>query len=117
MCVTTRRRLRRRDAVQVVAAPLRPQRVLARVLPRRRPVRPVVRLHRSRNATSMKRMLAGNAEVAAATQDNKSPALPGFFVVRLARAHFWRCESSREQTTASEVKRNCARVTERGEKP
>ena len=35
--------------------------------------------------------------------------------VRPARAHSWRCKSSRELTTASEVKRNCGRVTDRGE--
>jgi hypothetical protein len=32
-----------------------------------------------------------------------------------ARAHSWRCKSSRELATASEVKRNCGRVTDRGE--
>ena len=35
--------------------------------------------------------------------------------VRPAWARSWRCKSSRELTTASEVKRNCVRVTERGE--
>jgi len=35
--------------------------------------------------------------------------------VRPARAHSWRCKSSRKLATASEVKRNCARVTDRGE--
>ena len=35
--------------------------------------------------------------------------------MRPAWARFWRCKSSRELTTANEVKRNCARVTERGE--
>ena len=35
-------------------------------------------------------------------------------MVRPAWARSWRCESSRELTTASEVKCNCARVTERG---
>jgi len=34
--------------------------------------------------------------------------------VRPAWARSWRCKSSRELATASEVKRNCARVTERG---
>ena len=38
-----------------------------------------------------------------------------FPLVRPARARSWRCKSSRELTTASEVKRNCVRVTERGE--
>jgi hypothetical protein len=35
--------------------------------------------------------------------------------VRPAGAHSWRCESSRELATANEVKRNCGRVTDRGE--
>ncbi len=39
----------------------------------------------------------------------------GFFLVRPARAHSWRCKSSRELITANEVKRNCMRVTECGE--
>jgi hypothetical protein len=39
----------------------------------------------------------------------------GLFLVRPARAHSWRCKSSRELTTASEVKRNCGRATDRGE--
>ena len=37
-----------------------------------------------------------------------------FFRVRPAWAQSWRCKSSRELTTANEVKRNCVRVTERG---
>ena len=38
------------------------------------------------------------------------------FFVRPARAHSpWRCKSSRELATANEVKRNCGRVTDRGE--
>ena len=40
---------------------------------------------------------------------------PAFFRVRPAWAQSWRCESSRELTTANEAKRNCVRVTERGE--
>jgi len=32
-----------------------------------------------------------------------------------AWARSWRCKSSRKLTTVSEVKHNCARVTERGE--
>lgn len=43
----------------------------------------------------------------------KGPASAGLFFVRPARAHSWRCKSSRELTTASEVKRNCGRVFER----
>ncbi|CAP41376.1 hypothetical protein Bpet1044 [Bordetella petrii] len=35
--------------------------------------------------------------------------------MRPARAHSWRCKSSRELATANEVKRNCARATDRGE--
>ena len=35
--------------------------------------------------------------------------------MRPARAHSWRCKSSRELATANEVKRNCGRVTDRGE--
>jgi hypothetical protein len=35
--------------------------------------------------------------------------------VRPAWAHSWRCKSSRELITVSEVKRNCMRVTECGE--
>jgi hypothetical protein len=35
--------------------------------------------------------------------------------VRPAWARSWRCKSSRELATVSEVKRNCVRVTERGE--
>ena len=38
-----------------------------------------------------------------------------FVIVRPAWARSWRCESSRELTTASEVKCNCVRATERGE--
>ena len=34
--------------------------------------------------------------------------------MRPAWARFWRWKSSRELTTANEVKRNCARVIERG---
>jgi len=33
-----------------------------------------------------------------------------FFIVRPAWARSWRCKSSRELTTVSEVKRNCVRV-------
>ena len=36
-------------------------------------------------------------------------------MVRPARAHSWRCKSSHELATANEVKRNCGRVTDRGE--
>ena len=36
------------------------------------------------------------------------------FHVRPAWAHSWRCKSSRELVTVSEVKRNCIRVTECG---
>jgi hypothetical protein len=36
-------------------------------------------------------------------------------LVRPAWAHSWECKSSREQATASEMKRNCGRVTDRGE--
>ena len=43
------------------------------------------------------------------------PALCRFFCVRPARAHSWRCKSSRKLATANEVKRNCGRVTDRGE--
>jgi len=35
--------------------------------------------------------------------------------VRPAWAHSWRCKSSRELATVNEAKRNCVRVTERGE--
>ena len=35
--------------------------------------------------------------------------------MRPAWAHSWRCKSSRELVTVSEVKRNCMRVTECGE--
>ena len=34
--------------------------------------------------------------------------------MRPAWAHSWRCKSSRELVTVSEVKRNCIRVTECG---
>ncbi len=34
--------------------------------------------------------------------------------MRPAWAQSWRCKSSRELTTANEVKHNCARATERG---
>ena len=37
------------------------------------------------------------------------------FLVRPARAHSWRWKSSRKLATANEVKRNCGRVTDRGE--
>ena len=37
-----------------------------------------------------------------------------FLHVRPAWAHSWRCKSSRELVTVSEVKRNCERVTDRG---
>ena len=37
-----------------------------------------------------------------------------FLFVRPAWAQSWRCKSSRELTTASEVKRNGVRETERG---
>ena len=36
-------------------------------------------------------------------------------MVRPAWALSWRCKSSRNQAIESEVKRNCARATERGE--
>ena len=35
--------------------------------------------------------------------------------MRPARAHSWRCKSSRKLATVNEVKRNCGRVTDRGE--
>ena len=38
----------------------------------------------------------------------------GVFLVRPAWAHSWRCKSSRELVTVSEVKRNCMRATECG---
>ena len=44
-----------------------------------------------------------------------APATGGVFLVCPARAHSWRCKSSRELATANEVKRNCGRVTDRGE--
>ena len=37
-----------------------------------------------------------------------------FVFVRPAWAHSWRCKSSRELVTVSEVKRNCMRATECG---
>ena len=40
--------------------------------------------------------------------------MPAFLMVRPAWAHSWRCKSSRELVTVSEVKRNCMRVTECG---
>ena len=43
-----------------------------------------------------------------------APAM-GAFLVRPTRAHSWRCKSSRKLATANEVKRNCGRVTDRGE--
>jgi len=36
-------------------------------------------------------------------------------MVRPARAHSWRCKSSRKLITANEAKRNCMRATECGE--
>ena len=38
----------------------------------------------------------------------------GLFLVRPARAHSRECQSPHELITASEVKRNCGRVTDRG---
>ena len=35
--------------------------------------------------------------------------------MRPARAHSWRWKSSRKLATANEVKRNCGKVTDRGE--
>jgi hypothetical protein len=47
---------------------------------------------------------------------SQKPAKSGlFFRVRPAWARSWRWKSSRELTTANEAKRNCVRVTERGE--
>jgi hypothetical protein len=46
----------------------------------------------------------------------KSPSQDGlFFVVRPAWAHTCGCKSRCELVTVSKVKRNCVRVTERGE--
>lgn len=45
----------------------------------------------------------------------KAPAQSGAFFVRPARAHSWRCKSSRKLATANEAKRNCGRATDRGE--
>ena len=42
------------------------------------------------------------------------PLRRDLFLVRSAWAHSWRCKSSRELATVSEVKRNCMRVTECG---
>ena len=39
----------------------------------------------------------------------------GFVVVRPAWAHSCGCKSHRKLVTANEVKRNCGRVTDRGE--
>ncbi|MEX1226268.1 MAG: hypothetical protein WD623_07180 [Marinobacter sp.] len=51
--------------------------------------------------------------------DTTRTPLPGHqcraFLVRPARAHSWRCKSSRKLATANEVKRNCGRATDRGE--
>jgi hypothetical protein len=44
-----------------------------------------------------------------------SAAFGSPFFVRPARAYSWRCKSSRKLATVNEVKRNCVRVTERGE--
>ena len=41
--------------------------------------------------------------------------MAGFFHVRPACAHSWRCESSRKLITTNEVKRNCEKATDRGE--
>ena len=43
------------------------------------------------------------------------PRFGGVSVVRPAWAHSWRCKSSRKLATVNEVKRNCGRVTDRGE--
>jgi hypothetical protein len=47
-------------------------------------------------------------------RDKKAGFEPAFFV-RPAWAHSCGCKSHRELTTVSEVKRNCGRVTDRGE--
>ena len=47
--------------------------------------------------------------------NEKRPDWFGAFLVRPARAHSWRCKSSRELATANEAKRNCGRATDRGE--
>ena len=43
------------------------------------------------------------------------PRKAGLYLVRPVRAHSWRCKSSHKLATANEVKRNCGRVTDRGE--
>jgi hypothetical protein len=45
----------------------------------------------------------------------ESVMIPPYPDVRPARAHSCGCKSHRELITASEAKRNCVRVTERGE--
>ncbi|MEX3583615.1 MAG: hypothetical protein VB137_15580, partial [Burkholderia sp.] len=68
------------------------------------------RLRFSKAVTPSRRVFAEPASM-------KNAALRRHFlyVVRPAWAQSWRCKSSRELTTANEAKRNCVRVTERGE--
>ena len=47
--------------------------------------------------------------------DEKTGLGPVFFMVRPAWAHTCGCKSRRKLITTNEVKRNCVRVTERGE--
>ena len=47
--------------------------------------------------------------------EGRNLLVPPYPDVRPARAHSWRCKSSRELATANEVKRNCGRATDRGE--
>src|SRR5690606_13280913 len=53
--------------------------------------------------------------VAPPLNKSRKPALCGLFLVRPACAHSSGCKSRRKLITANEAKRNCARVTERGE--
>jgi hypothetical protein len=56
-----------------------------------------------------------SAQGSTAWMSDTSPGPCGASFVRPARAHSWRCKSSRKLATANEVKRNCGRVTDRGE--
>ena len=47
--------------------------------------------------------------------DSTRESFAGFFLGRRAGAHSCGCKSRHKLITASEAKRNCARVTERGE--
>ena len=71
-------------------------------------------MRRAHRLVALVRAAHSTGAMPAMLRDRRPPRV-GVFIVRPAWAHSCGCKSRRKLITANEVKRNCVRVTERGE--